>query len=141
MRKGVKSLDRQTVFDIRQTNIAKGVGILLIFCHHAFNNTPSYYEKFTSVIRYKGTPIECLLSDFSKVCVAIFVLLSGYGLYKSWEKAKSNRIQNGDEKFGIKYQFFFVLRHLRGVLFDYWLVYILFVPLGIFWGETFLVDI
>ena len=74
--------DKQTglVFDKRQTNIAKGVAVLLLLWHHLFYNKPEYYERFTSIFVYQGVPIECRIATFCKVCVAIFLVLSGFGL-------------------------------------------------------------
>ena len=77
-------------FDIRQTNIAKGVAILLLLWHHLFFNDLNIYERFSSVFLFHGIPIECKFADFCNVCVSMFVFLSGYGISKSWNKSFAN---------------------------------------------------
>lgn len=123
-------------FDVRQTNIAKGVAILLLLWHHLFYNVPNNYSLFTPLFYVKGIPIECLLSDFCKVCVSIFLLLSGYGLYKSWQKNQAITIRENNNN-TVPVQVKFVLRHLLKLMSGFWLVYILFVPLSIWFGVPF----
>lgn len=139
MNKGVKSLDRQTglVFDKRQTNIAKGIAVLLLLWHHVFFSRQDYYELFQSVYIFHGVPIECIISDFCKVCVAIFVVLSGYGLYKSWNSKLLAYQKDTNCSLCIKDQFAFVKSHLIKLLFGYWFIYLIFVPMGIFFDKPF----
>lgn len=90
-------MDSTFSFDRKQTNISKGVAVLLLLWHHLFFNSETKYDQFTSLFSFHGVPIECLLADFCKVCVAIFLFLSGYGLYKSYcqyikKEYKSNRL-------------------------------------------------
>lgn len=138
MSKGVKLLDRQTglLFDKRQTNIAKGVALLLLLWHHLFYNSPETYTRFTSLYIFHGVPIECWLADFCKVCVAIFLLLSGYGLTKSFSRYYTNHLKDG--KLPVKKSCRYVFNHLIKLLSNYWLIYIIFVPLGIFFGHSFI---
>ena len=121
-------------FDIRQTNIAKGVALLMLIWHHLFYSSAEYYQRFTTMRLYKGIPIESTLSDYCKVCVAVFLLLSGYGLYMSW-KSYEAKVVKSKGKFSVKYQLLFVKNHLLKLMFSYWLIYILFVPLSIFLGS------
>lgn len=73
-------------FDKRQTNIAKGLTLLLLLWHHLFYNSAEFYDRFKSLYLLSGgVPIESFISAFCKACVAIFLLLSGFGLYKSWQ--------------------------------------------------------
>lgn len=65
------------------------------------------------------------IGQYSKVCVAIFLILSGYGLSES---TRSNPIN-------IKK---FYLRHIPKIYTNYWLIWIIFVPIGIlFFNRTF----
>lgn len=137
MNKGVESLDRQSglVFDKRQTNIAKGVALLLLLWHHLFYNSPQKYEMFTSVFLLRGVPIECQIARFCKVCVSVFLLLSGYGLTKSFSKYyKQNSV---DGKLPLKKNCRYVVNHLVGLLSDYWMIFIIFVPMGLLFGKNF----
>ena len=131
-----RQTDRQTelIFDNRQTNIAKGVAILLLLWHHLFYNSPNSYNKFISLYIFKGVPVECILADFCKVCVALFLILSGYGLYKSYESfICKNKTKS---KFCLKEDFIFIKRHLIKLMSGYWFVYLIFVPMGFFFNRN-----
>ena len=119
------------VFDKRQTNIAKGIAILLLLCHHLFLKGESY----TSLISINGTSLASASSTIGKVCVAMFLFLSGYGLYKSFSKFKEkDKYKESPAKNQIRY----VINHLIKLLSDYWIVFVIFVPLGLFFGRSFI---
>ena len=82
------------IFDKRQTNIAKGVAVLLLLWHHLFYNNPKSYGKFISVLNINKVPVESVIADLCKVCVAVFLLLSGYGLYRSYQNFCNETIVN-----------------------------------------------
>lgn len=125
------------MFDKRQTNIAKGVAVLLLLWHHLFFNSPDNYSLFNSLFSIKGIPAESFFADFCKVCVAVFLVLSGYGLHKNWESYRDKIIRGDDYKLGIKNQVLFVKNHLLKLMFSFWFVYIIFVPLSIWFGTPF----
>lgn len=50
-------------FDKRQTNIAKGVAVLLLLWHHLFYNNPKNYGKFISVLNINNVPVESVIAD------------------------------------------------------------------------------
>ena len=136
-------VDRQTdrqekvLFDKRQTNIAKGIALLLLLWHHLFYNNPEYYSRFISLFPIKGIPMECFIADFCKVCVAIFLFLSGYGLFKSYSTYLNKNTIKG--KVPIKVVVKYIYKHFIKLLSDYWFIYIIFVPLGLFFGHSVLV--
>jgi peptidoglycan/LPS O-acetylase OafA/YrhL len=121
------------VFDKRQTNIAKGVALLLLLWHHLFYNSQKYYSKFTSLFYFHNIPIECYIAIFCKVCVSIFLLLSGYGIFKTFEIY----LKNQNESY-IKSSLRFTKNHIIKLLAPYWFIYILFVPIGMLFGRNFL---
>ena len=125
------------IFDKRQTNIAKGVSVLLLLWHHLFYNNQDNYQLFHSVFIFKGIPVECFLADFCKVCVAVFLILSGYGLCKSWERDSSSMILKKNYKARVKADIIFVKNHLLKLMFSFWFVFIIFVPLSIWLGTPF----
>lgn len=53
-------------FDKRQTNIAKGVAVLLLLWHHLFYNDPKNYGKFISILKIDNVPIECVIAGSCK---------------------------------------------------------------------------
>lgn len=122
------------IFDKRQTFIAKGMATLMLLWHHLFGSYSIFLDKVISLLSFKGIPVECIIASFCKICVAIFVLLSGYGLYKSYNK-KSNDSTVLSKKQKIIGDITFVKNHLIKIMFDFWLVYIIFVIMGIFFNH------
>lgn len=118
-------------FNHRQTNISKGVALLLLIWHHLFFNRPDMYSRFSSMGIFQGVPIECWIASFSKVCVAIFLLLSGYGMYISYKKEQEAIFCWR----AIRRDFYFIKRHLLKQMFNYWFIFIIFVPIGIFFNR------
>ena len=125
-----KELDH---FSIKQTNIAKGIALLLLLWHHLFYNDPAKYNDFKSIILFEGMPIECYFADFCKVCVAVFLILSGYGLEKSFSSFLKKTKQGY-----VKSSLIYVKNRLIKLLSDFWFVYIVFVPLGLIFGRSFI---
>ena len=110
---------KQSFFTIQCTNIAKGIAILILLFHHLGLNTYLNVFEETSVI-------YTIAQNF-KVCVAIFLILSGYGLNASFNK-------KFDGKNYWKYSVKFSLRHLLKLLINYWIIFVLFVSFGHFTG-------
>lgn len=106
-------------FTIQETNIAKGVACMLLLFHHLFYNE----SKFELFWHLTNPPLISTAATLGKVCVAMFLLLSGYGMVKSAEF---------DGKVGVK----FTLRHLTKLMMQFWFIYILFVPLGFVFGRS-----
>ncbi len=105
------------------TQIAKGIAILLMVNHHlfAYNRLPLTYISFLP-----DAPIDILsvLSEFGTICISIFMLLTGIGIYHISQKTNL-------KKWSFSHFVHFVLH--------YWLVFLLIVPLGfLFFGKTFL---
>ncbi len=108
-------------FNISDTNQAKGVAVLMLLWHHLF--TDKLYEY--SSIEVMGVDTIHWIAVLFKWCVGIFVFLSGYGLYKS-QTNKPRKIK----------QFYF--SHLSSLYLNYWFIWLLFVPIGIFvFGRMF----
>ena len=138
MGKGIKSRDRKCglVFDKRQTNIAKGAALILLLWHHLFYQSPRYYSRFISAAVIDGVPIESLISNFCKVCVAVFLLLSGYGLTKSF--AKYSACNSVNNKLPFKKTASYIGKRYIKLYSDFWAVFLIFVPMGAFFGRFFL---
>ena len=111
-----------TLLDKRKSLIIKGWGILLMLTHHLFYSkwSQAYYDD----IVVHGIALVNQLGIFSKLCVAIFVFASGYGLTVSTPK-------------DMKLKDFYWYR-FRKLYLNYWFVWLLFVPIGIVvFGRTF----
>lgn len=111
-------------FSIQQTNLCKGIAICIMLFHHLFfsqDSWPLYYYK----LRIGEKPLIGFIATQGKVCVAIFVLLSAYGLTFSFSKGKKMKIcaPRRDLKF--------VLIHIVKLYELYWPVFILAMITGL----------
>ena len=68
---------------LKDTNALKGIALMLLLLHHLF-----YIDNglFYDVHLYKDHYLINEIGIASKVCVSIFVMLSGYGLAVSAQK-------------------------------------------------------
>lgn len=92
----------------------KGVAILLMIWHHLFgfnNRVP----KYISILDFKGYKIEWLIANFAKICVAIFLFISGYALYKRYKDENSMNI---------------MIKKAKKFYLNYLLIFIIFIPIG-----------
>lgn len=109
---------KRSFFTNRHTNVAKGIALLLLLFHHLglnpelglFKNESGYY----------------IIAKQCKVCVSIFLILSGYGLNASLNNKKIYKISDI-----IKFSF----RHLIKLLMSYWKIFIIFVIFGCATGK------
>lgn len=106
-------------FTKEHTKIAKGVAILLMLIHHlfAFPDRINLNQGYVSLLSIGGNNIEFIIGIFGKICVSMYIFLSGYGIYMS--SLKSNKIT-------LKYS----LVRLKKLYINYWIVFIIFVPIG-----------
>ena len=100
------------------TNVFKGLAILLMLWHHVFYQKQGMFDEFL-FLSY-GT-IE-YTRVMAKLCVSIFVFFSGYGLAVKVE-------QNGGE-INIKDYY---LRRFAKLYVNYWFVWLMFVPVSVFY--------
>lgn len=110
----------EKTFSKEHTNIAKGIAVIMLLIHHLFYSTDYAYTE----LQIFGINFWNTLAFFCKTTVAIFVILSGFGLYKSFSKH-----ENLTE---------FYKKHFAKIYLNYWYIWLLFVPAGLFiYGRTF----
>lgn len=117
-------MDKQNALDLslKESNFLKGIALLLLLIHHLFYIQNGQYDDVT-IIGYGAVHIFGL---FCKVCVAIFVFLSGYACAKTTQIASASDVWN------------FYKRRLKKLFLNYWFIWLLFVPVGmIVFGRTF----
>lgn len=102
------------MFTVNDTNFAKGIALCLLLIHHLFYIQSTDYID----ILINGRQFSNIVSELSKVCVAIFLILSGYGVTESTNR-KHYSLRS------------FYLRYLKKIYFNYWLMWIVFVPIGV----------
>ena len=94
----------------------KGIAILFMLWHHLFLHSTEY-----------GALTQSLAIVF-KVCVALFLFVSGYGLTKQY---------SGLEKRNVQTTIKFLLRRFINFFLPFWFCFILVVVIGNFCGYTF----
>lgn len=105
-------------FTIKDSQIAKGIAILLMVIHHLF-----YYPErlhgvsYISLMSFRNTNIEFELGKFGGICVAMYLFLSGYGLYASSLKKQITLERQ--------------LKRIIEFFINYWVVFAFFVPIGL----------
>lgn len=105
---------QETTFSLKNTQIAKGIGIILLIWHHLFYvDTPLFNDYYIANIG-----LAHITGKIFKFCVAVFVFLSGYGLAINYDRYKSI--------------LYFYKRNIAKILINYWFIWIIFVPICIF---------
>lgn len=97
-------------YDLKASHAARGVALLMLLWHHLF------FEKYGAY-----STLVYLSSNFALVCVAIFILLSGYSL----------AISVKDKPIGVMA---FYKKRLSRLYMNYWLIALIFIPIGILLG-------
>jgi len=102
----------------------KGVALLFLLSHHLFYLNDGLYD---DILLGKGHYLVQEIGVMSKICVALFVFLSGYGLMIQTER-----------KHGIGNLKNFYFHRFKKLFLNYWFIWIVFVPISYFcFGRTF----
>ena len=67
-------------FTIEDTNFSKGIAVCFLIVHHLFWDVPNIG------LSINGIALSQRIGIVGKVCVAIFLILSGYGINESSKK-------------------------------------------------------
>lgn len=109
-------------FTNKETNYLKGFGLIFMYIHH-FYLSPSRYADYP-IYFFLGETRVNQIAVFMKICVALFVLLSGYGMYVSTIKRK-------EDSSWIRLIRYSISRYVKLILpffFIFWLVQLIFFP-------------
>ncbi len=109
---------------LNETNVIKGIAICAMLCHHLFLNHQEY-----GAVAFR-------LALISKICVTLFVFLSGYGLAIKYSELKNCASLKEKSARTIK----FLAQRFVKFYANYWTVFIIMVPLGVFVFGRSLVD-
>lgn len=96
----------------QDTAVMKGIAICAMLFHHLYGCPPEGVEPYTGVLAWLGV--------LGKVCVALFLFCSGYGLATNYTPISAKE----DLKF--------IIRRLVKFYLNYWVIFIIFVPITIF---------
>ena len=98
------------------TACIKGIAILFMLGHHLFLNTTKYGA------------LTLWLAVVFKVCVALFLFVSGYGMTKQYGSLERRNIRSTMKM---------LLRRFINFFLPYWFCFVLVVVIGHLWGITF----
>lgn len=93
------------IFSKRNTNIIKGIAVLILCWHHLF------WRNIQVPINLETVGIMEVLIPLTKVCVALFTMLSGYGINESYKRSNKSYAN-------------FTFLHVKKLLINYWWIYI-----------------
>ncbi|CAI1781804.1 acyltransferase family protein [Serratia proteamaculans] len=107
---------------INKSNYLKGIAIILMLIHHLFAYPSRISPDIPVYHMVNSVDIEMFVGLFGKICVSMFLFLSGYGF--SLKKEVS---------------FKYIWSKLKNLYISYWIVLFIFVPIGIifFPGERY----
>lgn len=100
---------------LKESNELKGIALILLLIHHLFYIQDGKYDD----ILIGDIGIVNSLALICKVCVAIFVFLSGYALGSNLKS---------DLQLNVKQ---FYRRRFTKLFLNFWLIWLVFVPVGI----------
>lgn len=115
--------ERKT-FVLRDTQIQKGVAILILILLHLFFRGEAAWPFFDYSWTIENKPWITTLLKNGKICVDIFVIYSGYGLNESFNK----KIQ-GKQK-SIRISIKFVTAHLVKLYTNFWVIFWIYLSAG-----------
>lgn len=105
---------------VQDSLIIKGIAICLMLWHHVFLDN---YDYGISVYKF---------SVFAKVCVSLFLFVSAYGLSIQHDKELSLLKNDLWHSLRFKYIIQFYIKRLLKLYSHFWVIFILFVPIGVF---------
>lgn len=109
----------------RETNIAKGIAILFMFFHHLFGSEKRINNYELMGVIY-NSEITLLVANHLKVCVAIFALISGYGLYIVTSKAEYE-----SQKLTLKWYIVETFKRYWRIIRDIWVILPIMITLSV----------
>ena len=111
------------IFDRKATDLIKGSSIILMVYHHLFIHR-GRGRCFVSLFDVLGDEVRFQAALFGKICVAIFFLLSGFGINRGRTDFFSFSREVGK-----------VFSRLKKLYINYWKVFVVFIPLGFVMGK------
>lgn len=105
-------------FDKKDTLAIKGIAILFMIQHHGFLSADRF-EGFTVDFFPFSQAAVVTFSNFLKICVGMYVFLSGYGLTISLKKYSSDYSLKGSQYKD------FLYRRLWKLMTGFWVIYLL----------------
>lgn len=117
MKEFSETIGENLYLSLYDTNVLKGLAICLMLIHHLFWIRNGLYDD----IQIGNLFLVNVIGQMAKVCVAIFVFLSGYGLVIQSEKRGSQVSLSS-----------FYIHRFKKLFLNYWFIWLIFVPISYF---------
>lgn len=111
-------MEKTNYFNKNDSLVVKGVGIILMICYHLFRDEKQCFNGKTVDFFPFSFDTGIAINDGFRICVGLFVFVTGFGLYKSFSGLMSKQ---GSV---VKWTANRLLKTMSGFYF----VYLLFVP-------------
>ena len=111
-------------FTKKDTLAIKALAVMLMLMHHLFAFPDKFAEGVSLnnlIILSDGHPLSEIVGNYGKLCVALFMMLSGYGVYISYKNSEGNVTAT-------------ILKRIKAVYIKYWQIFFVMIPLGIIIG-------
>ncbi len=117
-------------FSKRDSKTLKAIASILMLAHHCFRNLQTL-EDF-NVVTIMGIDTLVYFGNFCKICVSLFVFVSGYGLFLAFNKLYDKHL------FSLKAILKEIIIRYVKLMRDYWVVALIsYVVMQILTGKTF----
>lgn len=117
----------------QDTAVLKGIAIMAMLMHHLWGCPPAGVEPYTGVLGFLGS--------VGKVCVAMFLFCSGYGLSAGYSRLIEDcRLNTEDWMNEVKETLKFLAKRFVKFYAGYWPIFLIFVPISIFGFGRTLID-
>jgi len=118
-----------------QSKALQGAAILMMLYHHLFSVPDALGTQYYSLLNIGGINIELRMAWFFKLCVGIYAFVSGYGLCRAIKRDKDSFIGS------LRNGYICVFKKLFSFYKQYWLVFVIFVPIGfVFFNRQFVLS-
>ncbi len=98
-------IKNKQMFSKEYTFVIKGIAVIMLLLHHMF------WKDVAVPINIHDISYSAIFVPATKTCVALFTILSGYGLYESSKKWTGNAFE-------------FIFKHEKKLMIGFWWVYL-----------------
>lgn len=112
----------------QEATLLSGVAVALMVFHHLFGFPERVFSSYVMLFDNWYIHLETMISYFGRICVSIFAFCSGYGMTK-------RVLFDVNSRSNIRNLYRSVVRQLKKFYVKYWIVFIIFIPIGFFRGR------
>lgn len=112
----VMNKDRVDYFSKSDSFMLKGIGIILMICYHLFRDADVCFSGKTVDFFPFSFEQGIAINDSFRICVSLFVFVTGFGLFKAYEKSLNVKTEK------------WIIERLVKTMNGFYFIYLLLVP-------------